>query len=254
MNCQEAQGLLNAYIDGELDLVRSLDFERHLDECSRCPALRGQYDEMRRSLQTNNLYFQAPVALEERIRLRVRGTREQNTKPVVHKTSASGWPMFAIAAGIVLLAVLSAALLEMLRRPSASEILAQQVVSSHIRSLMANHLTDVFSTDQHTVKPWFNGRLDFAPVVKDFASEGYPLTGGRLDYLDGRPVAALVYKRHQHIINLFIWPSSRSDSEPEAITIRGYNLINWTQSHMAYWAVSDLNARELLAFAQNERK
>jgi anti-sigma factor RsiW len=142
----------------------------------------------------------------------------------------------------------------MLRRPSASEIIAQQVVASHIRSLMANHLTDVFSTDQHTVKPWFNGRLDFAPVVKDLAPEGFPLTGGRLDYLDGRPVAALVYKRRQHIINLFIWPSSQSDSKPKAIAIRGYKLIHWTEAHMAYWAVSDLNTRELLDFVQDEQK
>lgn len=254
MSCQEAHGLLNAYIDGELDLIRSLDFERHLDECSRCRALREQYDEMRRSLRANSLYFQAPVALEERIRITLRGTREQNPKTAAPKMTSSGWRISAIAAALVLLAVISTLLVEILRRPSAPEIIAQQVVSSHIRSLMANHLTDVFSTDQHTVKPWFNGKLDFAPVVKDLAPEGFPLTGGRLDYLDGRPVAALVYKRRQHIVNLFIWPSSQSDAKPRSIAIRGYNVIHWTQSHMAYWAISDLNARELLDFVRDEQK
>lgn len=254
MTCQEALGLLDAYIDGELDLIRSLEFERHLDECIRCRTLRDQYEEVRRSLRTNSLYFQAPAALEERIRVELRGTGERKTRALIPKPVPVGLRIFAVAAILLTLAVFSVAFVKVLRRPSASEILAQQVVSSHIRSLMANHLTDVFSTDQHTVKPWFSGKLDFAPIVKDLSPKGFPLTGGRLDYLDGRPVAALVYKRHQHIINLFIWPSSQSDSGPQAIVMRGYNLVRWTQSHMAYWAVSDLNAHELADFVQEVQR
>lgn len=254
MSCQETRGLLDAYFDGELDLIRSLDFERHLGECSRCRGMHDQYEQLRQSLRASSLYFQAPVALEQRIRAQLHRADEQKTKILRPKFPLPAWRLALVAAGLVLLAVFSAVLIEMFRRPSPSDVLAQQVVSSHIRSLMANHLTDVSSTDQHTVKPWFNGKLDFAPVVKDLAHQGFPLTGGRLDYLDGRSVAALVYKRHQHTINLFIWPSSQADSEPKTAAIRGYNLIHWTQSHMAYWAISDLNVRELTDFVRDERK
>ncbi len=143
---------------------------------------------------------------------------------------------------------------EMLRRSSATEALAQQVVSDHIRSLMANHLTDVTSSDQHTVKPWFSGKIDFSPVVKDMVARGFPLTGGRLDYVDGHPVAALLYSRHKHIINLFVWPTTGPDTSFGTLTIKGYNVIYWTRSHMAYWAVSDLNPRELEEFAHDEEQ
>lgn len=254
MSCQETRDLLDAYVDGELDLVRSLEFEHHLRECSRCRALLDEREELRPSLRRGGLYFQAPVALEEKIRLRINGTRKPSSITSRPKSGPVRWWIPAIAAGVLAVVLSTVALVEMLERPSASEVLAQQVLSSHIRSLMANHLTDVFSTDQHTVKPWFAGKLDFAPVVKDLTPEGFPLAGGRLDYMNKRPVAALVYKRHQHIINLFIWPSPQSDSNPEAISIRGYNLVHWTQSTMTYWAVSDLNARELIDFVRDQQK
>jgi anti-sigma factor RsiW len=126
------------------------------------------------------------------------------------------------------------------------------VVASHIRSLMLNHLSDVASTDQHTVKPWFDGKLDFSPVVEDFASKGYPLVGGRLDYLNKQPVAALVYQRAKHIINLFSWPDDRPDLKEalQTATLQGYHLIHWVQGGSNYWAVSDLNESELTAFVQ----
>jgi anti-sigma factor RsiW len=254
MSCQEARGWLDAYVDGELDLIRSLEFEHHLEGCIDCQKLRDQYRELRRSLRTRNLYFHAPKGLDEKIRRKLGGTREQESQGVTPKAFSLGWRLSVVAAILIALVVFGTVFVEMLRRPSHSEMLAELVVSSHIRSLMANHLTDVLSTDQHTVKPWFNGRLDFAPVVKDLAPEGFPLIGGRLDYLDGRPVAALVYKRQQHIINLFIWPSPQSDSGHQTSVVRGYNIVRWTQAHMEYWAISDLNTRELVDFVGDEQR
>lgn len=245
MSCQQSDKWLDAYLDGELDLVRTLEFEDHLETCVDCRLARDQYQALRQSMQSPGFYFEAPPALEQKIRLRVRTTKRSN--------AFSGWRSLAVAASIVGLAVFSFTFVEMLRQPLAPEVVAQQVVSSHIRSLMASHLMDVPSTDQHTVKPWFNGKLDFAPVVKDLAPDGFPLVGGRLDYLDGRPVAALVYKRRQHTINLFEWPESQPRSQ-KTFAIRGYNLIHWTQAGMNYWAISDLNARELADFARDEER
>jgi anti-sigma factor RsiW len=251
MTCQEARQLIEAYADGELDLLRTLELERHLEDCAECRARYEQVEALRSAVRTHAPYFAAPEPFEMRIRTQLRPRREAQPKTV--RGTGLAWRLSALAAGIVGLVVFSAMFINMLRRP-AGETVAQQVVSSHIRSLMENHLTDVPSSDQHTVKPWFNGKLDFSPPVKDFKAEGFPLTGGRLDYLDARPVVVLLYRHRQHTINLFVWPSSSSDSGPQGSTIKGYNLVHWTQSGMTYWAVSDLNRRELNQFVANQRK
>jgi anti-sigma factor RsiW len=136
-------------------------------------------------------------------------------------------------------------------RPPAGDITTRQVVDDHLRSLTANHLTDVLSSNQHTVKPWFDGRLNFTPAVEDLGADGFPLLGGRLDYLDNRPVAAVVYRRRQHIINLFISPAEHAaDTLPVTQVREGCNIVQWTKSGMAYWAVSSVSAAELGKFAQ----
>jgi len=133
----------------------------------------------------------------------------------------------------------------MRQRSFADATVGQEVVASHLRSLMATHLTDVPSSDHHTVKPWFNGKLDFSPIVADFGDRGFVLAGGRLDYLGNRPVAALVYRRRQHVINLFTWPTSQPDLAIGAFDQQGYHAFHWTRSHVTYWAASDLNLEEL---------
>jgi anti-sigma factor RsiW len=249
MSCQEMRELLDGYVDSELDVVTTLQFERHLKECASCQAFYQRYEQFARAVETHLPRFDAPVGLEAKIRsqLGLSGGR-----PV----SAMGapfadWRRWAVAASLIGVLVLTGIVLTLLNRRAEPEILAEQVVSSHIRSLMANHLSDVASSDQHTVKPWFSGKLDFAPAVKNLAPVGFPLIGGRLDYLDDHSVAALVYKRRQHTINLFLWPSSNSDSQPQTLTSKGFNIVHWTQDHMAYWAISDLNAAELNEFARD---
>jgi len=154
-----------------------------------------------------------------------------------------------MAAPLAAAALVLFTLVPFLRGPSTEEILTREVVSGHVRSLMANHLADVPSSDQHTVKPWFNGKLDFSPPVQDLATQGFPLVGGRLDYLDNRPVAALIYQRAKHLINVFIWPSSESsDSGIKSETRQGYHVFHWTRSGMTYWAVSDLEESQLQEF------
>ncbi len=250
MSCQEAHGLFDAYVDRELDVISTLQFERHLTECVTCRATYEKYRELHDSVQTRIPYFAAPEGLEEKIRSRLR-LGEGDLNRDLRRREFPGWRVWGLAASLVFLFLFSAVVFETMRRPPASELLAEEVVSSHIRSLMANHLSDVISTDQHTVKPWFSGKLDFAPVVKDLSAEGFPLAGGRLDYLDNRPVAALLYKRGRHTINLFLWPSPVSDSGPRTLTLRGYNIVHWTRSHMTYWAVSDVNAGDLSKFAHD---
>lgn len=249
MSCQETRELLDSYVDSELDVVTALQFERHLKECTSCQALCQRYGQFTRAVRTNLPRFDAPAALEAKIRsqLGIRGETHSRTSA----RAFVDWRGWAIAASFVGVLLLTGTLLTLLNRSTGPQVLAEQVVSSHIRSLMANHLSDVASTDQHTVKPWFSGKLDFAPVVKDLAAEGFPLIGGRLDYLDDRAVAALVYKHRQHIINLFLWPSQDSDLSPRALTVKGFNIAHWTQAHMTYWAISDLNAAELKDFARD---
>ena len=230
MTCHETGQLLHPYVDGELDLTTSLAVEEHLAGCADCTTYFQNLQDLRQEIAGAALHFQPKPGLVRRIEAQRQPRRRQAL-----------WAMAAAA----LLALLSipATYLAYRRADDAP------VFDAHIRSLMASHLVDVPSSDHHTVKPWFQGRLNFSPAVPELAAQGFVLTGGRLDVLRGRPTAAIVYKRRDHVINLFIEPTSGADSSARARSREGYNLVELTSGGMNYWAVSDLNAQELRHFA-----
>ena len=245
MSCSEVRTFLSAHLDGELDLAREVEIEEHLRTCGDCSRMHRAQSALRSALKPEDLYFRAPAHLAQRIRSAAQPTQP---KPSRSTPRLPGWlGAAAAAAAVVALAVWVS---PMLSRRSRTDRIAQDVVSAHIRSLMPGHLTDVPSSENHTVKPWFAGKLDFSPPVADLAAEGFPLVGGRLDYAGERPIAALVYRKGEHLINLFAWPSG---STPEsAVTVdarQGYNILSWTRGQTTFWAISDVNAAELRQFA-----
>jgi mycothiol system anti-sigma-R factor len=250
VSCEDTKKLMDGYLDGELDLVRNLEIEGHLRECPSCSRVYESHQGLRAAIRTHAPYSKAPAELQKRIRSAIR--KASKTEPAPRTLPRlSAWSWAGAAAALAILVLLVWRVVPIVSRPSADELVAQEVLSSHIRSLMASHLTDVPSSDHHTVKPWFNGKLDFSPPVPELTNEGFALVGGRLDYLDGRPVAVLVYQRRKHFINLFVWPATRSrDVAEKTLVQQGYNLTHWTRSGMAYWAVSDLNKGELEQFVQ----
>ena len=236
----EAQ--LDAYLDGELAAADVGELEAHLRACPACSRL-----EQRRRALSAAVRVQVPrVPAPDTLRARVRSAlRAEATRSGVR--SRSLWRPLAIAASLAVVAVGS---WRLALSHAAGDALADQVLASHVRSLMPGHLTDVVSSDQHTVKPWFNGKLDYSPPVYDFAGKGYPLIGGRLDYVGGREVAALVYGRRRHLISVFLWPENRGGpSAPATVTRQGYHLLRWSTPDYNYWVASDLGLPELRDFA-----
>src|SRR5437879_3165325 len=246
MICRDVQELIHGYVDGELDLVRNLEMERHLHECAACAGLEGRLRALG-SAMSGSLYFHPPAGMEGRVRAGLRAAAQPAGRAPLFGIR---WQWIGVAAAVVVIVAGTWQVSLTNRRSGDAEILAREATASHVRSLMASHLMDVPSSDRHTVKPWFNGKLDFSPAVNDFADRGFALVGGRLDYLDNRSVAALVYQRRKHVINLFAWPTPREpDSGVQQSSRQGYNLLHWSKGQMAYWAVSDLNAGELESFA-----
>jgi anti-sigma factor RsiW len=234
--------LIDAYVDGELDLANARETERHLKTCADCRGMEKVIRELRAAMTKDAPAYRAPAHLRKRVRSALR-REAKSTQQLL-----SPWLMFA--SGAAFAAVLVAAVLFQTIRTARSNTIVDQIVANHVRSLLAAHLVDVASSDQHTVKPWFDGKIDFAPAVRDLSANGYPLIGGRLDYLDGKTVVALVYQRNKHPINLFITPAQMNrNSAPTMTTRRGYNVLSWTNTGMNYWAVSDLNGAELRQFA-----
>src|SRR5712671_2111949 len=250
MLCEDVLERLSAFLDDELDPLRSREIQQHLGGCPGCTRALDQMKALAGRLREEAPYYRAPDSLRARVSRAAWSDASRGRVPGRRLgLAARGW---LGAAAAVLVVIGGTWIVTSLRQGRAGfGSIEREVVSSHIRSLMASHLTDVASTDQHTVKPWFNGKLDFSPPVSDLSTSGYPLIGGRLDYLHGRPVAALVYQRRKHWINMFVWPDEGvADSETPPRTQQGYHVIHETHGGMDYWIVSDLNSEELSAFAR----
>ena len=251
MTCQESARLLSGYFDSELDLVHTLELEDHLRACAACISALEADRVLRATIARSNLRFSTPPMLARNIRAAV-----ANAFPA-EKSAQKDWTWnwsLATAAALLLCAVLTWKLLPGGTPNNSASIAASvgdEAIADHIRALMPGHLSDVESTDQHTVKPWFDGKLDFAPPVENFAAQGFPLIGGRLDYLAHHPAAALVYQRRKHFISVFLLPATGEPDRAESQTTeRGYNVISWTRGAMNYWLVSDLNPAELEELAK----
>jgi mycothiol system anti-sigma-R factor len=248
VSCDITRTVLHGYLDGELDATRAAEFERHLESCRECAHTLGAVEALRCSLQRSGLYEQAPVSLRKRIRADL----DAATAPAV-APRIPVWRWLAVATALLLVAGVS--WYSWPRSPkdssATSPFTAAEIIDAHIRSLQPGHLTDVASTDQHTVKPWFDGKLAFVPPVKDFADEGFALIGGRLDVLGGQNVAALVYSRRKHIINVFVLPTKEPDTAIHPPGLRqGYQWRHWRRQGMEYCAVSDVSDSDIYELAQ----
>ena len=267
MNCQEIADLMDGYQDGELDVLTSQRIEQHLRDCHKCTEAFEAHAALAHAITQSAPYFKATADLRQRIQAslgeavgaKAKGgggqasqfsapRLQEERRPVFFQVP---WNWLALAAAILLGAILASSFLPRMRAPNTDQFLATQLIASHVRSLMANHLMDVPSSDQHTVKPWLDAKLDFAAPVADLSSQGFPLIGGRLDYLDNHSAAALVYQRRKHFINLFIWPTTPGDSKAQTMVEReGYHLVHWRDGDFTYWAVSDVNVDDLQSFKQ----
>src|SRR5262249_42544864 len=245
MTCNDAQTFLSAYFDRELDVTKSLEMEEHLRQCHRCTALLRQHQTLHSSLHSASLRFAPPPDLERHIRKAVRRDAGPASGSVRPRWRWLAMPMAATLVGLFAWSITNGR-----SGPSRDDLLSAELVSGHIRSLMADHLVDVAASDQHTVKPWFNGKVDFAPPVTDFTASGFPLVGGRVDYITGRPAAVLVYPRRQHLVNAFIWPSAQPEAEAlRNLTFDTYHLVRWSASGLTFWAVSDVSDADLESLA-----
>jgi anti-sigma factor RsiW len=241
MTCDEAEILLHALIDGELDAGHAREVEAHIASCPRCAAQFEAYGEMSKAVAGAGLRYTAPPLLRRRIEASLPQAQMPSRRAVLR-----GFAMGSAASAIA-----ATGLVAIILRNDDAQRIESEIVSAHLRSLQAGHLTDVLSTDQHTVKPWFNGKLDVSPPVVDLTAQGFMLIGGRLDYVDARAIAAIVYRRRAHLINLFVSQTASTERQSAKMeTIQGFNIRRWSDRGLNYWAVSDLAKDELAEFGE----
>ncbi|KAA0994989.1 anti-sigma factor [Pseudomonas sp. ANT_J12] len=238
LDCTACQTLIQGYLDKELDSAMTAKVAGHLASCAECVRLLDEARLLMVSVKRHAPYYTAPASLSASV-----------FAPVAPRISMierwRNWLAPAFSAAALALAVVL-----FVATPGSEQPLMDEAVSSHVRSLMGEHLNDVVSSDRHTVKPWFTGKLDFSPPVFDYTAQGFPLLGGRLDYLQHQTTAALSYGRAKHIINVFILPTTEADKPPQTRSIRGFNVVSWEENHMRFVMVSDVEKGELEALGQ----
>jgi len=243
MNCSEARIQLSGYVDGELSTAQSSRLDEHVSGCPACQRDRSVQAFIHAELRHELTRFQAPADLHRRIRAALQAKSNESRSPWWRRLS---WTLLTPAAGMAFAVLLGANVVILASLPSKDDRLADEVLTSHVRALVASHAIDVVSSDRHTVKPWYTGKLDFSPPVRDFAADGFKLMGGRLDYVDGHTVAALVYEHGGHVVDVFIWPTpDTASTHASGLERRGYNLVHANHAGMSYWLASDLESTEL---------
>ena len=242
MQCEEVRPRLDAYLDGELAETEKTLLRGHLESCPECGPEIAALERLRDGIRQAAPDYRAPAELRSRIRFALR-REAAGGAPIISR--APGW--LAYAASILIAVAVGSGGTVLLTGERQDDTIANEVIDSHLRSLLGTHLTDIASSDKHTVKPWFAGRTDFSPPGVDLAAEGFPFIGGRLDLIRGKPVPALVYRAGKHIINVFVLPARPGDFG-ETLARRGYTLRPWDEGDLGYWAVSDASPDEFGKF------
>ncbi|MFZ1081483.1 MAG: anti-sigma factor [Candidatus Kryptoniota bacterium] len=247
MNCEQVDLLIHGYLDEELDVKTSMEISEHIEQCGRCANNLSTFTNQSKALKSDELYYHPSQDFRKRVYSAIRKERRP-----WYSSDESRWRVPALALSLVVLFAIVWAIGPLSHGISGHDDLIQtEILDSHVRALLSDHITDVLSTDQHTVKPWFNDKIDYSPDVKNLDAEGFILIGGRLEYIDGKPVAVIVYRRAKHIIDLYSWPEPEShETSSKLATIRGYHMITWNSSNSTYCVVSDVEEGQLEEFRE----